>query len=136
MVIVYTDGGARGNPGSAAIGVYITNGEDRELFALGKAIGTTTNNVAEYRAVIEALDWLTDHKELIEKQDVEFFMDSELVCRQINGVYRVKNIALQELLLQVRQKERATGSRIRYSHIPREQNKKADALLNKALDKT
>lgn len=136
MIKVYTDGGARGNPGPAAIGVYITNGEDRELFSLGKTIGITTNNVAEYRAVIEALDWLVDHKALVKNQDVAFLMDSELVCRQVNGIYRVKNIALQELLLQVRQKERTTGSRIRYSHIPRKQNKKADALLNKALDKT
>lgn len=135
MINVFTDGGARGNPGPAGIGVYITK-NNKELFSLGKEIGETTNNVAEYTAVVEALSYLVLVKEKIQNESViSFFLDSELVCRQINGIYKVKDSKLRELMFIVRQKEGELSIPVSYTHIPREKNKHADRLVNAALDK-
>src|SRR3989344_3558887 len=95
--IVHTDGGARGNPGPAAIGVVIEEG-NKTLAAFGKTIGEATNNIAEYTAVIEALMWLTQHP----ADYIQFFLDSTLVVNQLNGLFKVKEPHLRELLLQVR----------------------------------
>ncbi len=135
MINVFTDGGARGNPGPAGIGVYITE-NGKEMFSLGKEIGETTNNVAEYTAVVEALSYLVSVKEKLENENtIHFFLDSELVCRQVNGIYKVKDSKLRDLLFVVRQKEGELGMPISYTHIPREKNKQADYLVNAALDK-
>lgn len=135
MISVFTDGGARGNPGQAGIGVFITDEKKSTLYSFGKAIGIATNNVAEYNAVIIALTWLSENKELIKKHNkIHFFLDSLLLVSQINGIYKVKNQKLFELLSVVRIKELEITIPITYSHIPREQNKKADSLVNEALD--
>lgn len=132
---VFTDGGARGNPGPSAIGVYITDQNDKEIAGFGKEIGIATNNVAEYKAVLEALSWIIENKESLEKNTkINFFLDSNLVCSQISGLFKVKNSKLRILLFSVRQKEAEIGIPIIYNYIPREQNKKADALVNIALD--
>lgn len=132
---VFTDGGARGNPGPSAVGVYIADEDNKKIAGFGKAIGEATNNVAEYRAVIEALDWIIENKKLLLKNaKINFFLDSKLVCSQIIGIFKVKNIALRDLLLDVRDREGQINLPVFYRHIPREQNAKADAFVNEALD--
>lgn len=132
---VFTDGGARGNPGPSAVGVYIENSENKEIAAFGKTIGTATNNVAEYKAVIEALDWIIENKKnLSDNIKIHFFLDSKLICSQIIGIFKVKNADLRNLLFDVREREAQVGFPIYYKHIPREKNAKADEQVNKALD--
>jgi ribonuclease HI len=157
-LIVHTDGGARGNPGPAAIGVVIENetsdkrqgtGSTKEIAAFGKRIGETTNNVAEYTAVIEALLWLKNNPtrlqtpersdggqvtEYSNKQIIEFYLDSTLVVNQLNGLFKVKDAHLRELLSTIRILEQEVGAAVHYAHVPREQNVRADILVNKALD--
>jgi ribonuclease HI len=131
---IYTDGGARGNPGPAAIGVYIEDQDGQEIFSFGKRIGNTTNNVAEYRAVIEALRWFIENSELGKIESLNFYLDSNLVCSQINGLFKVKNSNLRLHLYQVRELESKIDIPINYTFVPREQNKKADKMVNLALD--
>ncbi len=134
FINIYTDGGARGNPGPAAIGVYITDSNSRQIAGFGEKIGISTNNVAEYKAVIEALSWIAENKKTLKIAKIYFFLDSLLVYSQIVGLYRVKNSNLRNLLLAVREKEAEIEGPIYYKHIPREQNKIADMYVNKALD--
>lgn len=134
-VYVYTDGGSRGNPGPAALGVYITDDKGTKLAAIGKRIGDTTNNVAEYRAVIEALSWLIENKKNIEKNTkITFYLDSQLVYSQIKGIFKVKSESIRELVYTVRKKLEDIEYVMEWNHIPREKNKKADELVNLALD--
>lgn len=175
-LIIHTDGGARGNPGPAAVGVVIYSYQEKQklIHEFGKKIGETTNNVAEYRAVIEALKWVREnfkseesgipawadrrnqessetnqqtdssqtlsqggstinHKENIM---IYFKLDSMLVVNQLNGLFKVKDQNLRELLLHVRQLEQEIGEgmRITYTYIPREQNREADLMVNRAMD--
>ncbi len=135
IVNVFTDGGARGNPGTSAIGVYIADGNNKKLTGFGKAIGVATNNVAEYKAVIEALDWIIENKKnLNEDARINFHLDSRLVCSQIIGIFKVKNTDLRNLLMDVRNREAQINFPIFYKNIPREENVKADELVNQALD--
>lgn len=132
---VFTDGGARGNPGQAAIGVYIEDSSGKKLLGLGKAIGIATNNTAEYKAIIEALNWIIENKKKLQDNlRILFFLDSLLVCSQIRGVYKVKDTNLKNLLSEVRAKEAQIKLPISYTHVPREKNKNADSLVNAALD--
>ena len=130
---IHTDGGARGNPGPAAVGVVIhINGI--LLHQFGLAIGNTTNNVAEYRGVIEALKYF---RNLTKDTDYEllFILDSMLIVNQLNGIFKIKEPHLRELNLQVKILEQEDGGVIRYTTVPREQNRQADALVNQALDR-
>ena len=129
---IFTDGGSRGNPGQAAIGVYIEDLNGKTLALIGKRLGIATNNVAEYKAVLEALDWVISSGEQYVK--INFYLDSNLVMSQLNGLFKIKNAALRELLFSAKQKETTIKSPITYKYIPREQNKKADSLVNQALD--
>ena len=132
---VFTDGGARGNPGPAAFGVYIADENNKKIAGFGQAIGIATNNVAEYRGVIGALDWIIENKKsLAENAKINFFLDSKLVCSHIIGLWKVKNVGLKDLLLDVRDREGQISMRMYYKHIPREQNTNADAFVNEALD--
>lgn len=128
-LVVYTDGGARGNPGPAALGVVIGSHE------YGEKIGNATNNVAEYRAVIFALKKV---KQLVgnkkaEEAEVEVRMDSELIVRQLNGIYKIKEPDLQPLFIEV-WNLRLDFKKVDFKHVPREKNKQADKLVNEALD--
>jgi len=128
-LIIYTDGGARGNPGPAAIGVVVGDKHYSE------AIGNTTNNVAEYKAVIFGLK---KAKSLLggkkaEETEVEVRSDSELIVSQMNGKYKIKEEGLKPLFIDVWNLKQDFKSVI-FKHIPREENKKADALVNRALD--
>jgi len=134
-VLVFSDGGSRGNPGPSAIGVYIEDRNGKELVSIGKKIGHATNNVAEYMAIVEAFDWLCKNKSMFEDNaKIFFYIDSELAYSQLSGLYKVKNAIIRELVFKVRQKEAELGIPIYYSHIPREKNEKADLLVNLALD--
>ncbi len=136
MIQVFTDGGARGNPGPAAVGVYIETDKNEQLYGLGKPIGVATNNVAEYKAVIEALLWLSVKSETVRiHEGIIFSMDSLLIYSQIKGLYKIKNNTLQGLLREVHQLESRIHIPIFYQHIPREQNTKADMYVNQALDR-
>ncbi|MBP8591087.1 ribonuclease HI family protein [Candidatus Shapirobacteria bacterium] len=132
---VFTDGGARGNPGPAAAAFIIAGGEEilaKEGFYLGKA----TNNVAEYQAVLRALNWLLAHREKIrETEKIAFFLDSKLVVSQLNGQFKIKARNLLPLVLAIKQKEKSLGVPVSYSYIPRFENKAADLLVNQTLDK-
>jgi len=129
QVELYTDGGSRGNPGPAAVGVVCYKNKEI-VFEIAEYIGEATNNIAEYRALIAGLEELT-RQELT--GDVTVFLDSELVVKQMNGQYRVKDAKLQPLygiLQDLCQNFKA----ISFHHIPREKNKQADKLVNKSLD--
>lgn len=132
-ISIHTDGGSRGNPGPAAIGVFIED-ENKTLAEIGKRIGEATNNVAEYKAVLEALSWILENKEKIKGSEINFFIDSQLIYSQIIGVYKIKNDNLRTILFEIRKKEAEINITINYNHIPREENKKADTLVNMALD--
>ena len=137
MITVFTDGGARGNPGSAAIGVYIIDDQHHVVYTASEKIGIATNNVAEYKAVIKALSWFLDNKKIaIKNSPIQILLDSQLVASQINGIFKVKNPNLRLLLFEIREKEARISAKITYSYIAREKNTKADALVNKALDNT
>ena len=128
-VIICTDGAARGNPGPAAIGATIKDEHGRLIAHISRRIGSTTNNQAEYRAIIAALE---EAIKLGAKQ-VYAKSDSELVVKQLNGKYRVKKASLKPLFQQVKQLQGLLES-FTITHIPREQNAEADNLANKALD--
>jgi len=129
---IYTDGGSRGNPGPAAIGVVIKDKDNKTLHQFGKTIGTATNNIAEYQGVIFALEYLITKK--LKPQTINFFLDSALVVNQLSGLWKIKDANLRNLVIKVRELEGALNTNIKYTAIPREKNHQADALLNQALD--
>ncbi len=128
-VIIHTDGGARGNPGPAGIGVVFF-GQDGKIIQEFKAyIGEATNNVAEYKALVLALEQA--HK--LGFKNLQVNMDSELIVRQMQGVYKIKEPALQVLAKQVLSLTNHFN-KISYHHVVREKNKEADRLVNQAID--
>lgn len=129
---VYTDGGARGNPGPAGIGVVISNSQGKVVKEISKSIGLATNNQAEYWAVIFALEALIDFPE---SKKVNFFLDSKLVVEQINGNYKIKNLGLKPLYERVKSLVKQLGIDVVFEHVPRRKNKRADELVNEAIDK-
>lgn len=147
---IFTDGGSRGNPGPAGVGFLVKNGQGETLVKAGKYIGETTNNMAEYRAVIEALKWLKQNFSISQSRlivedprrsasgflnfSINFFIDSQLIVKQLNGLYKVKNARLRNLIIEVRGLEGEIKLPIHYHYIPREKNKEADRLVNQALD--
>ena len=126
---LFTDGGARGNPGPAAYGFVLEAEDGTVLAAHGEAIGVATNNVAEYRGLVAGLERAVE----LQLGEVEVVSDSELLVKQMNGVYRVKNEALRELSLQAARLARQVG-KVRYTAVRREHNELADRLVNEALD--
>lgn len=126
---LFTDGGARGNPGPAAFG-YVLEAEDGTVLAAqGEAIGVATNNVAEYSALIAGLAKAAE----LRISEIEVVSDSELMVKQMTGVYRVKNDALRALWAEATRNARAVGE-VTYTAVRREHNKLADKLVNDALD--
>ena len=130
MLQIFCDGGARGNPGPAAYGFVVKAG-GKIIKESGSYIGVTTNNTAEYTAIVEALKWLSaDHS----GSNLVFYLDSQLAASQLNGIFKVKNAKIRELLFKIRELENQFRQ-VFYKHIPREQNKEADRLVNEVLDK-
>jgi ribonuclease HI len=126
---INVDGGARGNPGPAAIGVVVRGGDGAILAEVGETIGTATNNVAEYRALLRGLELAADHG----GTDLELLGDSELVVRQVEGRYKVKDATMRQLHAKVKDALR-DFDRWSIRHVRREQNAEADRLVNEALD--
>ena len=126
---LFTDGGARGNPGPAAYAYVLEAEDDTVLDSDGQPIGVATNNVAEYRALVAGLERAAE----LQVGDVEVVSDSELLVKQMTGEYRVKNAALRELSVEAARLARRIGS-VTYTAVRREQNELADRLVNEALD--
>ncbi|MBI4036524.1 ribonuclease HI family protein [Candidatus Daviesbacteria bacterium] len=146
-LIIYTDGACRGNPGPASYGFTISSEEGKLLHEEGKFIGVTTNNVAEYTAVLEALKHAQqeyappaspasrgERGEPAGGLEIELYADSKLVAEQLSGRYKIKNPRLKAIFEQIKILELNIG-RVFYNHIPRFKNTLADKLANQALDK-
>jgi len=129
---IYSDGGARGNPGPAAIGVLVCDENDHKLSDHGETIGETTNNVAEYTTVVRGLTLASE----LGIGEADYFLDSELVARQLSGVYKLKAEHLKPFFVQVKSLEKKF-KRVTYFHVPREHAKirHVDRLVNLALDR-
>jgi ribonuclease HI len=126
---LHVDGASRGNPGEAGFGVHVTGEDGREVASLYGYLGTATNNVAEYQALVHGLRFALARG----APSVEVYSDSELLVRQIDGRYRVKNPGLQPLHREAKGLL-ARFERARVAHVPRERNREADALANRAVD--
>ncbi len=130
---IHTDGGSRGNPGPAASAYVIEDGP--KLVKEGSVfLGITTNNVAEYMGVIAALDWLLQNKRS-DWNEIFFILDSELVVKQLKGVYKVKDVNLQSLHKKILEKIISLKINTNFKNVPRSLNKRADFLVNQELDK-
>ena len=128
-VVVHVDGGARGNPGPAAIGVVISDSDGELLEELGETIGIATNNVAEYRALLKGLE----RARALDAREIEIVNDSELVARQVTGAYKVKHPAMKPLHAEA-VAALQDFDRWRIRSVPRAENARADELVNEALD--
>ena len=129
MIVAYVDGGARGNPGPAGYGVRIEQPDGTLVDEFCDSIGVATNNVAEYRGLIAALDWTKTHGH----REVEIRSDSLLLVQQMRGNYKVRHPGLQPLHAKARLLAHEIG-RVRYEHVRREANVHADRLANAAMD--
>jgi len=134
---IFTDGGARGNPGPAAIGIVIKSENRIVVDKISRLIPDSTNNYAEYKALISALEYLVANRQklnLVDASRIDFFSDSTLLVNQVNGFYKVKNSRLREFIYRIRELEIQIPGKIFYNLIPREKNVEADFLVNQALD--
>lgn len=136
---IYTDGGCINNPGPAAC-AFVVYQDGKLIFSESQAIGKTTNNIAEYTALIRALEWVKNF--LFSNfhppaggpaSNVQFFSDSALMINQLNGYFKVKNAAIRELIMKIRVLEGEVKTAIVYKNIPREKNALADSLVKKEL---
>lgn len=135
-IVIHSDGGSRGNPGLAAIGV-VAESQGKVLFEISKVIGETTNNIAEYTAVLEGM------KELYKMHNmgllsgvskISWFLDSQLVVEQLLGRYKIKKQHIKDLVSEISTVRMTLPYPILFSHVKREQNKEADSLVNQAMD--
>jgi ribonuclease HI len=127
---VNVDGGARGNPGPAAVGVVVRDAEGEVLEEIGERIGRATNNVAEYRALLRGVE----RAAALGASELELVGDSELIVRQVKGEYKVKDAVLRELHAQAKRALEPFDDRWSIRHVRREENAAADRLVNEALD--
>lgn len=136
-LIIYTDGASRGNPGRAATGIHIVDATTLETVAdFGFALGIATNNVAEYQAVLHALEWVLAHKELLaDVVHLSFRLDSNLVVSQLSGSWKIKDSHLHQLAGKVKACLGQFGGTHSFEHIPRKDNQNADRIANDTLDK-
>jgi len=134
-IIVYTDGGSRGNPGNAGAGVVITDSKGNIIKKVSKGLGVTTNNFAEYEAVIVALAELKKlYGKKVAEMEFEFRIDSELVQKQLRGEYQIKEKTLYPQFIKVWNARVKDFPNISFNHIMREENNLADGLANEAMD--
>ena len=134
-IIIYTDGGSRGNPGPAGMGVVIADEKGKMIKEYSGFLGVKTNNEAEYEAVIFGLKKIKAllGKEKIKNTEIEFRLDSQLIARQLNGKYKIEEKKLFPLFIKIWNLKMDFGP-IKFSEIPRERNKEADRLANEAMD--
>ena len=128
---IYCDGGSRGNPGPAAYGFVVLNGHETVFEGKGY-IGIATNNVAEYSGILKAMQWLEKNDRGVDK--VEFILDSELATKQLTGVYKIKNKTLKTFAEKILEIKKKLTFDVTYFHVKRDKNKRADLLVNIALD--
>lgn len=134
-VIAFTDGGARGNPGPAGLGVYITDSDGKALKEVVQFLGNATNNFAEYNGVLVALQTLKAmFGKTTKDMDVEIRLDSELVKKQLNNEYQIKEPGLVPMFIEIHNLRVSSFPNLTLTHIPREKNKEADRLSNEAMD--
>ena len=129
-LIIYTDGGSRGNPGPAGAGAIIYDENQKVVAEISEYLGVTTNNQAEYRAILAAIKKAV----VLKAAEVQFYMDSELAVKQLNREYKVKNKDLAPLFLAIYNLT-LSFKKISFTHIPRERNGEADRLANEAMDR-
>ena len=134
-IITYTDGGSRGNPGEAALGVVICDEKGNIIKEYGERLGIKTNNEAEYAAIVSALRKIKAlfGKEKTKKIEVEMRMDSELAMKQLSGQYKIESEKIIPLFVAV-WNLRLDFAKVSFNHVPREKNKEADKMVNEALD--
>lgn len=130
---IFTDGGSRGNPGPGA-SAFIAFKDKKEVFRQAFFFDTTTNNIAEYFAVLMAVLWLSKNMDIVEDGGVVFKIDSELIVNQLKGIYKIKNEKLRNIYNKIINLTKSTGINISYTHIPRSLNKIADSLVNEKMD--
>lgn len=133
FIKINTDGGARGNPGPAA-SAFLVFAADNKLVEGSKFLGKSTNNEAEYQAVLLALEWLETNYKNLDTNMVRFFLDSELVVKQLNGAYKIKSKNLLPLHLKAKSIIAKLPLKISFSFVYRENNIDADSLVNKEID--
>ena len=139
---INTDGGSRGNPGEAAVGVVVTSQDGKEIYGVGRKIGIGTNNEAEYQAVIDGLTWLAQPatQEFLTTQEVTeivWKLDSKLVVEQLSKRWKIKEPRMARLAGQAWDAMQAAPLnqlKMSFNHVPRSENARADELLNQALD--
>lgn len=131
-LVIYCDGGSRGNPGLAASGFAIADGQGNKIARAGRFLGRATNNQAEYQAVVFALKYVLENS--LKPEKIAFFLDSELIVRQMNGIYRIKDAGLQLHATAIHKLIAQLALPVSFTHVPRAKNKIADAMVNKALD--
>ena len=136
-ITIFTDGGARGNPGPAAIGIYAVDAAGSVLLEHSEIIGNSTNNIAEYAAVATGLQLLKQKVgKAVKEKTVELKLDSELVKKQLNGEYQIKDAGLVPYFIEIHNLRVAHFPNLTLTHVPRAENKEADRLVNEALDAT
>jgi len=128
-IVIYSDGGARGNPGPAGIGAVLYDSEKNIIAEISEYLGEATNNQAEYQAIISALEKAQELK----AEELECYLDSELVVKQLSGEYKVKNAGLAPLFIKIYNLKH-NFKKVSFNHVRREFNKEADALANQAMD--
>lgn len=132
LLKIYCDGGARGNPGPAAA-AFVVEKKGKVIFKNTKFLGKATNNVAEYSAVLLAMKWLSKFSDKT-LDEVRFVLDSELVAKQLAGLFKIKNENLISLYFSVKEEEKKIPLRISFAAVPRNKNRLADLLVNMTLD--
>jgi ribonuclease HI len=135
IITICTDGGSRGNPGPSAC-AFVADLDGKEIHKESKFLGTQTNNVAEYSAFVLALSWISKESLILNfKYPIVFKSDSELVVKQINGLYKIKNQTLKKLYEEVKKIIFENKLEVTFINIPREENTLSDELVNQELDK-
>jgi len=129
---IYCDGGARGNPGPAAA-AFVVEKNGKVIYKEAKFLGEQTNNAAEYSAVFAAMGWLVEKTKDL-PPEIYFVLDSELVAKQLAGLFKIKNENLRNYFFSIKELEKKISSRIFFTAVPRSKNKLADLLVNKVLD--
>lgn len=131
---VYSDGGSRGNPGQAGSGFVVYDGTGKIIYEKANYWGVATNNEAEYKGLWAGLKWVLENKEKRRIKEVIFYMDSELIIKQMKGEYKVKAKNLKEIFLECQEMTEKIGE-IEFEHVLRGKNEKADILANMAMDR-
>ena len=135
QISIYTDGGSRGNPGHSGYGLVIYDDNNKIIFQESKYLGTKTNNEAEYSGLIGALNWVNDNQNSLKISQVNFYADSQLMIRQMQGLYKVKAPNLIPIFQQAKKLINLISSPIVFKDVRRDFNQLADQLANEAMDK-